>query len=225
MTAICALLLDMDGTLVDTEPVHIEAHRRFLATVGIVPTEAELLGNIGKGDEQFYRDLMALHGRAGDADAWVAAKDQVVGDLYRHQGVPVRAGVHALLDHASEWGLTCVVVTSSGRELARTALESSGLAGRLPMRVCYEDTVEHKPRPDPYLLAASRLSMPPAACLVIEDSASGVASGCAAGCLVVAVQGHIPAAALRRAGALRVLERVDEILPVQALAIQLRTSK
>ena len=222
MSAISTLLLDLDGTLVDTEPWHFEAHRRFLATVGIVPTEAELFGNIGKGDERFYNELMVRHGKTGDTYAWVAEKDRITAELYRSHGVPVRPGTRELLDHAFSHGLACVVVTSSNRELATVALEASGLAARLPMRVCYEDTERHKPHPEPYALAASRLSVPTSACLAVEDSMSGISAAHAAGAFVVAVQGHTSAADQRRAGATRIIERMDELIPVEAQSFTAR---
>ncbi|MEK7412553.1 MAG: HAD family hydrolase [Planctomycetota bacterium] len=222
MPAITTLLLDLDGTLVDTEPRHIEAHRQFLATVGIVPTEADLLGNIGKGDERFYNELMLRHGKTGNMFAWVAEKDRITGELYRSLGVPVRPGTHELLDHAFANGLACVVVTSSNRELATVALEESGLAARLPMRVCFEDTERHKPHPEPYALAASRLGVPPSACLAVEDSMSGISSAHAAGVQVVAAKGHAAAADQIRAGATRVIERLDELVPIGAQSFTAR---
>lgn len=218
MPAISALLIDLDGTLLDTEPLHFEAHRRFLAGRGVVPSEAELVGNIGKGDREFYRDLIQTHGLDGDPDAWVAEKTAILAGIYRADGVPLRPGVHGLLAHAAAQGVPCVVVTSSGRELARCALEVAGLDVRLPMRVCHEDTRRHKPHPEPYLLAAVRLGLPPAACLAIDDSSSGVAAARTAGCPVVAMRGHLPEAAVRAAGALRMLDSLAELVPLRALA-------
>lgn len=210
-----ALLLDMDGTLLDTEPLHFAAHRRFLATVGIVPSEAQLVGNIGKGDVTFYAGLMAEQGKHGDAVAWVAEKTRMLIAIYREQGVRLHPGGHELLDHAWRHGVTCLVVTSSERELAEAALEAAGLGRRLSLRVCREDTVRHKPHPEPYLLALQRLALPAERCLVVEDSPSGIAAGRTAGCRVAALAGHFDAAALQRAGAQRVLTRLDDLLPLE----------
>jgi HAD superfamily hydrolase (TIGR01509 family) len=215
MAVPAALLIDLDGTLLDTEPLHFEAHRRFLATVGIVPSEAELVGNIGKGDVTFYRELIAARGVAGDPAAWVAAKTAVLIGIYRERPVPANPGAAALLDEAWRRGIATVVVTSSERALAVAALNSAGLDARLPMRVCREDTRRHKPHPEPYLLAAVRLGLPPAVCLAIEDSPSGVAAARTAGCSTAALAGHIPGAELARAGATRVLARLDELLPLE----------
>jgi len=209
-----ALLLDMDGTLLDTEPLHFEAHRRFLASVGITPSEAQLVGNIGKGDVAFYRDLMTAQGKQGDPVAWVAEKTRVLIAIYRQQGVRLHPGGQELLDHAWRLGITCLIVTSSERELAEAALEAAGLGQRLALRVCREDTVRHKPHPEPYLLAMQRLALPAESCLVVEDSPSGIAAGRTAGCRVAALAGHFGAADLQRAGAQRVLTRLDDLLPL-----------
>ena len=199
-----ALLLDLDGTLVDSEPRHVRAHQRFLASVGLEVTEADCLGNIGKGDRSFYRWLRERAGRTdGDPDAWVEAKTQVLIDLYRTEGLPVRPGVQDLLDRAWRDGIPCHVVTSAERCLMVASLAATGLAPRLPLRLCFEDVPHgrHKPHPFPYALAAARLGLPPERCWAVEDSVSGATSAVAAGCRTFVVPGLVPVAALRATGA------------------------
>lgn len=211
-----ALLLDFDGTIVDSEPKHCEAHRRFLASQGITASDDELYGNIGKSDRLFYLDLMARHGRSGDVQAWMEAKTAILMDLYRSDGLELRPGVRALLDHAWSEGVPACVVTSSERRLAALGLELTGLARRLPMRVCYEDVVRRKPDPAPYLLAAARLGVPPERCLAVEDSANGARSACSAGAVVVGFIGLTSGEALADAGAGRCIHALDELIPLQA---------
>ena len=206
-----ALLLDLDGTLVDSEPCHFEAHKRFLASVEMPVTQDDVIGNVGKGDLVFYHSLLARAGRTADVEAWVHAKTAVLIGMYRSGGLALRPGVTGLLARASASGVFAHVVTSAERELAALSLEVTGLAQRLPARVCYEDVIEHKPNPAPYLLAASRLSVPPAQCLVIEDSISGVKAGVAAGCTVIGFVGIISADDLRAAGAHRTVTTLDEV--------------
>jgi HAD superfamily hydrolase (TIGR01509 family) len=198
------LCLDLDGTLVDSEPRHFEAHRRFLRQRGVAFTEADLVGNIGRGDRVFYRDLTASQGirlSEDEAAAWVAGKTAVLMQLYRDEGLPLRPGVRDLLDRALADGVAAVVVTSSGRELATLSLEVAGLSPRLPARICHEDTPQHKPNPFPYALACSRYAVPPQRALVVEDSVAGVTSGTAAGAWVIGSAGLISAPRLRTAGA------------------------
>lgn len=211
---VAALLLDLDGTLVDSEPCHFRAHEIFLALHGIAVTQADLIGNIGKGDPEFYTLLAARHGLAVDIPAWVADKTEVLLGIYREGKLPCQPGVTALLDHASAEGITCCIVTSSERRVAAAALGSAGIAARLPMRVCREDTPRHKPDPGPYLLAASRLGLPPASCLVIEDSVSGMRSAIAAGMPAIGFAGLIPAQRLREAGAMRTITDHADLVPL-----------
>jgi HAD superfamily hydrolase (TIGR01509 family) len=206
-----AILLDLDGTTVDSEPLHCEAHRRFLATKGVPITDAELVGNIGKGDQTFYAALMKERGITADAKAWVEHKTDTLIDLYHEGRLTLRPGVQSLLDRARHAGIACCVVTSADRRLAVAALEVTGLAARLPMRVCFEDVARHKPDPQPYLLSASRLAVSPRRCLAVEDSISGVKAARAAGCRVLAFRGLVADAALRAAGANELVDTLDGI--------------
>jgi HAD superfamily hydrolase (TIGR01509 family) len=214
MAPIAALLIDLDGTLVDSEPVHLDAHRYFLGSKGIVPTVDDIHGNIGQGDRQFYAALAARHGVEIDVEAWVRAKSEVLLTSYRTDGLPRRPGVDDVLAHAWHAGICCCVVTSSERDIATEALRAAGLEDRLRLRVCYEDTERHKPDPSPYLLAARRLGLPSHHCLAIEDSISGVRAARAAGAQVAGFAGLIPADELRKAGAHHIVSHLAELLPV-----------
>lgn len=209
-----AVLIDFDGTIVDSEPKHCAAHRRFLAGQGIEIDDEAIYGNIGKSDRAFYLELMARFGRQGDVDAWMAAKTELLIEIYRSEGLHLRPGIAQLLDHARSEGLACCVVTSTERRVANLALELIGFGQRLPMRVCYEDVATRKPHPAPYLLAASRLGVPIERCLVIEDSVSGVTSGVAAGANTVGLIGLTSEAALLAAGAARCVRSLDELIPL-----------
>jgi HAD superfamily hydrolase (TIGR01509 family) len=207
-----ALLLDLDGTLVDSEPRHFVAHERFLATVGMPVTRAEVVGNVGKGDRAFYRSLCARQGVTVDVVDWVQRKTDVLMQLYRDEGLPLRPGVHDLLERAAQRGIFAHVVTSAERRLAALTLEVTGLAARLPARICHEDVTAHKPSPEPYLLACQRLGVPPARCLVVEDSLSGVRAGVAAGCTVVGFAGIVTGDELRAVGAHRIVDSLAEVV-------------
>jgi HAD superfamily hydrolase (TIGR01509 family) len=211
-----AILLDFDGTTVDSEPKHCAAHRRFLATQGIELSDAEIYGNIGKSDRLFYLDLMARFGKQGDVFAWMAAKTELLLEIYRAEGLDLRPGVRELLDHAFEQGVPVHLVTSTERRVANLALQLVGLDRRLPNRVCYEDVERRKPAPDPYLLAATRLGVPPQRCLALEDSASGVTSAATAGALTIGLVGLTKANDLLAAGAKRCVESLAELIPLHA---------
>lgn len=213
-----AVFLDLDGTLVDSEPLHCEAHARFLKTQGLEISEERILGNIGKSDRRFYLDLMEQSGVRGEVDAWMAEKTRILISIYREENkLRLMPGVVEFLDYAGSEGVPCAVVTSSHRLLATAALEVTGLAARLPMRICHEDTPLRKPDPSPYLLAARRLDVPAGNCLVVEDSVFGVTAGVAAGAFTVAMRGYTAEAEILAAGARRVVGSLADLLPLKRL--------
>lgn len=207
------LFLDLDGTLVDSEPLHFEAHRRFLASVGVPVSQRDLEGNIGRGDRAFYEDLMRRQGKMGDAADWVRRKTDVLIGIYREAGLRLRPGAEALVARCRRSGVCCVVVTSSERRLCVAALEASGLAALLPIRICHEDVARHKPDPAPYDLAAARLAVPAGRCLAVEDSETGVRSARAAGCRVIGLRGLVSDGRLLVAGAQRLVDSLADIDP------------
>ncbi|MBA2479765.1 MAG: HAD family phosphatase [Planctomycetes bacterium] len=219
-----ALLLDLDGTVVDSEPKHIQAHRRFLATQGITPSDELIFGNIGKSDRHFYSTLIQHHGIQAEPEHWMAKKTELLKDLYRIDGLALRPGALELLDNAYAQGICTAIVTSSERRLCALSLEAAGLAHRLPIRVCHEDTVGHKPDPAPYLLAMRRLSVPASRCLVVEDSISGVTAGKAAGCTVVGFPGLVPEKELIAAGADHCVASLASVLSLPSTTARLRAA-
>jgi HAD superfamily hydrolase (TIGR01509 family) len=196
-----ALLLDLDGTLVDSEPRHFLAHRAFLAGMGITIDERDHHPFIGVGDAAFYRHLMAARGVSGDAEAWVAAKTDELIRQYRADGLTLSRGGADLIAWLQSSGFPRMLVTGSERRLAAAAVEAAGVGHVIVSRVVREDTVATKPDPAPYLLAAARLGVPATSCLAVEDSLVGVRSAVAAGCITAGFSGLVPAADLVRAGA------------------------
>ena len=207
-----ALLLDLDGTLLDTEPIHVRAHREHLDTLGVAVTDAEIWGNIGKGDGEFYAGLLQRAGRAGDPVALVHGKTIRLREIYHSHGVAWRPGAPELIARSRVTGITAMVVTSSDRQTAACALAASDGGAELRLRLCAEDVARRKPDPEPYALAARRLGLPPERCWAVEDSPSGVASARAAGVgWVFAVPGHIPGERLRAAGAHDLVDSLHDI--------------
>ena len=185
-----ALLWDLDGTLVDTEPSWIAAEYRLVAAFGGSWSDEHaraLVGNPLLVSAEYLREHGGVALPAAEIVDLLLA--QVIADVRR--SVPWRPGVTRLLAESRQRGLPAAMVTMSYRELADT------VAGQLPAGtfdavVTGEEVSRGKPDPEAYLLAASRLGVDPARCLAIEDSPAGVASAEAAGCLVVAVPNQVP---------------------------------
>ena len=183
--ALAAVLFDMDGLLVDTEPLWLETETEVMARLGAPwsPQDQEAL--LGGSMDRTVSYLLAKAARP--APPATVARWMLDGmlDRVRAGRVVVRSGARGLLAEVAAAGLPRALVTSSQRAFAEAVLSATGMA--FPVTVCGEDVTATKPDPEPYLLAVKLLDVDAAGCVVLEDSPNGVASATAAGCRVVAV--------------------------------------
>ena len=196
-----ALLFDMDGLLVDTEPLWLETETEVMARLGAPWTEADQEQLLGGSMARTVAYILARaraappqHSKATRAAPTpeVIASWMREGMLKRTAAgrVTVRPGARELLAAVVASGVPSALVTSSERVFAEAVLASTGF--RFQAVVTGDDVTAHKPDPEPYLLAAKLLGADPARCVALEDSPSGVASAGTAGCLVVAVPSLLP---------------------------------
>jgi len=182
------VLFDLDGTLAHTEPIQWESYRRALRAYGAdVDLETYRRHWIAvEGGSEWACRTFALPVTPAELRARKAAEYRaLIAD-----GVPARPGAHeALARLAPEYALA--VATNSIRGEVDVVLGHLGLCEFFTALVAREDYVEAKPAPDPYREAARRLGLAPAACVVVEDTARGVRSGLAAGCVVIAVPSEL----------------------------------
>ncbi len=181
-----AVLWDMDGTLVDTEPYWIEREHELVAEFGNGSwTEAHAHAIVGK-DLRDSAAYMREHGALTlDIDAIVnLLLDGVIERV--HRAVPWRPGARELLADLLDHGIPCALVTMSWTRFT-DAIVPMLPTGSFRTVVAGDDVVNGKPHPEPYLLAAARLDVDPHDCIALEDSFTGVRSADAAGCCTVAV--------------------------------------
>ena len=184
--AFAAILFDLDGTLVDSERETAEAMARALVRHrGIAITQADRDFIIGRSWVAIHERLAAAYPELGWslaelAEATAIVREEVLAEL----GVTVLPGARDI----RRIGEPRALVTGSSRREAAQMLAHLGLAEVFPVIVAAEDVPRSKPHPDGYLRAAAVLGVDPARCLVIEDSAAGIAAGRAAGCTVVGVR-------------------------------------
>jgi HAD superfamily hydrolase (TIGR01509 family) len=184
------VLFDMDGLLVDTEPLWFETEADVMARLGAPWTTQDQEQLLGGSMDNTVGYLLARATRpAPPADV---ARWMTEGMLRRaaEGRVAVRPGARALLDEVARAGLPFALVTGSQRPFTEAVLASTGF--RFPVTVTGDDVTRTKPDPEPYLLAAKLLDADPGQCVALEDSPNGVASATTAGCLVVAVPTLLP---------------------------------
>jgi HAD superfamily hydrolase (TIGR01509 family) len=185
-----AVLWDLDGTLVDTEPYWIECEYALVATHGGQWDDVHAHALVGKDLLTSARYIRRHGGVLLPPEQIVELLlDGVVERVRRH--VPWRPGARELLTALTALGVPNALVTMSYRRAA------DGVVGALPpgtfATVVAGDDVRHgKPHPEPYLIAVDRLGVDPGRCLAIEDSPTGVTSAVAAGVPTLGVEHLLP---------------------------------
>jgi HAD superfamily hydrolase (TIGR01509 family) len=182
---VAAVAFDLDGVLIDSEPVWEEVRRAYVDEAGgrwLPEAQRRLMGmSTAEWSAYLSRDLGV--GRPPETGA--AEVLDRMAERYRH-GPPLLPGaVEAVERLAARWPLG--LASSSSRALIDLVLDVGGLAGRFRATVSTEEVPRGKPAPDAYLEVAARLGADPKACVAVEDSSNGVRSAAAAGMRVVAI--------------------------------------
>lgn len=180
-----AVLFDMDGLLVDTEPLWFETEAEVMARLGAQWTTEDQKQLLGGSMPRTVSYLLAKAARP--APPQTVERWMTEGMLARAAAgrVAVLPGARELLTEVAAAGVPYALVTSSRRVLAEAVLAGTGL--RFPVTVTSDDVPVTKPDPAPYLLAAKLLDVDPAQCVALEDSPNGTTSATAAGCRVITV--------------------------------------
>jgi HAD superfamily hydrolase (TIGR01509 family) len=182
------ILFDLDGTLVDSERESAEAMARALSVgLGIEISQAERDFIIGRSWVEIYANVRRHHADlTWSRDQLIAATADAREQVFAEVGMTVLPGAVAAVQRFAEFprGL----VTGSSRQEAAQVLIALDIGGEFDVVVASEDVEQSKPAPDGFVAAAAALGIAATDCVVIEDSAAGVAAGLAAGAGVIAVR-------------------------------------
>lgn len=184
-----AVIFDMDGVLVDSEPLFLNAINRLLAqeNASAVSEEENERHLIGTTVEETWRRLKTMRNLPQAVDIYMEKYDVVVRQVLKEQLKP-QPGVSHLIRECRQRRLPKAVASSSLRSWVDLKLEALGLQDAFDAVLGGDEITHGKPAPDIYLLAAQRLGVPPAECIAIEDSPVGIAAAAAAGTYTVAVR-------------------------------------
>jgi HAD superfamily hydrolase (TIGR01509 family) len=181
-----AVLFDMDGLMVDTEPLSRTAWDRVLASQGVAIADDLYDRMLGRRTTESVELVLAANRLPWSAAELIDLKTRAFLEILT-EGVPAMPGLNVLLDELDRRGLPWGVATSSPRRIAEVILRGLSLDGRCRALAAGDEVVHGKPAPDLYLLAAARLGVASSTCLALEDTAVGCASAAAAGMRAVAV--------------------------------------
>ena len=183
-----AVLWDMDGLMVDSEPLWTRAEEELAGALGgtwDAEVKARIVGtrlDVAVPTILTYFGVEATPERVGTTAAWLLHR---MVELFGRDDLPLLPGVRSLLAAVADEQVPMALVSSSYRVLVDAVL--AGGLGPFAVTLAGDEVDRGKPAPDPYLVAAQRLGVDVTRCVVLEDSPAGVTSGEAAGCAVVAV--------------------------------------
>ncbi len=178
-----AVVFDLDGVLVDSEPFHAETLVSLAADLGIQLSHQETRRFIGVSDEEMWGILMRENRCAGEYRAKELAELQAERTLERLSSwrLPPRDGVPELLVELRSLGILTAVASSSPGAYVDYVLKAADLSVYFPVRVAGDGVENCKPHPEPYRKAAELLGIPVRAAAAVEDSPSGIESASRAG--------------------------------------------
>jgi HAD superfamily hydrolase (TIGR01509 family) len=201
-----AAIFDCDGTLVDSEPLARTAWERAMTPYGYVVTDADAEACVGLPFPRVHA-YFAERAALPDGDTmWI----EFSGELFKliDTDLALFEDAVAAARELREQGVPVAVASSSPRERLQRTLGRAGLLDAFDVTVAGDEVAHGKPAPDMFLLAAQRLGVEPARCVVIEDSPPGVQAGIAAGMVTLAVC-RVPGTEASLAAADRVLDTVS----------------
>jgi HAD superfamily hydrolase (TIGR01509 family) len=177
-----AIIFDMDGVLVDSEPVHMAAEFELHKKLGIKVPESMFYSFVGLSLYKMWETLKNEFSLAQSVEELIRIDDVFRIEYFsRLDSMPVITGIPELLEAVNGAGLPVALASSSPRKIIDYTLEKSGLKKYFPLTISGQEVEHGKPAPDIFLAAASLVARKPSDCLVIEDSRNGVLAAKAAG--------------------------------------------
>ncbi|MDT2660874.1 HAD family phosphatase [Enterococcus hulanensis] len=194
MKKVKGIIFDMDGLLFDTESIYCEANLVVADKYDIPFTKDTYARFIGISDEEVWAELHKMYADHGEEtvqkfidESWGMAHDR-----FKTGEVDLKPGVHELLAYLEEKEIPRVLASSNVRPVIEILLEHAGIRDKFSDIISAEDVKFAKPDPEIFVIAAERLGMSGADCLVLEDSKNGILAAEGAGVPVVMVPDIVP---------------------------------
>lgn len=178
---VAAIIFDMDGLMLDTEPLYQAAWQATSAELGYVLDDPSYAALVGRPTDDCERELVRWFGPGFPLDRFRVRWPERWQAEVAANGVQQKPGLPEILAFAAAQRLPVAVATSSEADYAAFSLQHAALEGRFDVIVTRDQVARGKPAPDIYLEAARRLQVDPAACVALEDSEAGILAASGAG--------------------------------------------
>jgi HAD superfamily hydrolase (TIGR01509 family) len=203
-----AVVFDLDGTLIDSESLVLDAYMAAAARHDVPFTHDQFLGLVGRHREHSEMKMREYFGETFPLEKFYASVAEHVGD----RAAPLKPGALNVLDHLDRLGAPYALATSSGPGWVAKHFSAHKLGERFRGVVTRDDVTHGKPHPEPYLKASTILGHHPADLLAIEDSPAGVTSAHAAGLMTLMIPDLIQPDDDIRARALHIGASLEDVL-------------
>ena len=204
------VIFDMDGTMLDTEPISLQGMIHAAEAKGkTMPLEFyhQFMGR----NVAFVRRLLEQRfGDGIDYDEIAALHQNYIDGYIEKNGIPIKKGLHALLDKLESLKINKCVATSTAKALAISKLTTAGIVHRFEVFVCGDEVAESKPNPEIFQKAAALCNTAPAESLIIEDSIAGAEGAYNAGIPYILVPCIAPLTDAVKQRAVAVCKDLDE---------------
>src|SRR3954451_1785107 len=182
-----AVIFDLDGVLLDSEPIYLAATNSVLAAEGKYISPEQNARYIGVRFRDMLADIIPGMGLAHDADYYIEATRAAVLEAFGKPLTPP-PGARELIERLADHGVPRAVDSSSVHAWVEQVLTNLGVREHFPIVVGGDDVAHGKPSPDIFLRCAELLGVDPARCVVIEDSANGVLAARSAGMAAIGLR-------------------------------------
>ncbi len=223
MSARRAVLWDMDGTLIDSEEYHWIAWRHTMAEESVTITREQFLASFGQRNDSILPRWLGAAATPERIQNIANAKEELYRGLIRKYGIAPLPGVERWVHRLHEAGWKQAIASAAPRANVDAILEALSATRFFEGIVSAEDVKNGKPDPEVYLVAASRVGVPPDRCIVVEDAAAGVDGARRAGMKSIGVnrnRGYLPADVVVKSLDLLELNAFETLLSGVALPVQ-----
>jgi beta-phosphoglucomutase len=207
------VIWDVDGTLVDTADLHYAAWVALAGELHQPFARSDFAATFGRRNPEIIKEVFGASYSEQEIADLGTRKEELYKAAARKQGVALLPGARALLEGLHAAGFRQAIGTSAPLANVNLILELTGAAALFDAVASMEDTQRGKPDPQVFQVAADKLGVLPAKCLVLEDAVAGVQAARAGGmkCIAVRFVGHHPESTLMAAGADLVVRTLEEV--------------
>ena len=194
------IIFDLDGTIIDSEPVAMEAWIKAGEEFGVTIQKEDLLPMIGVNEESNRRMMLDRFGGNLPFKAMLERVREITKQSYQ-EGVPVKEGVKELLDLLEDFGIRRCIATSSRKTRSEDILSRIGLLREFEFLLSGEEITHSKPHPEIFELAMARMGIPSTSTMIVEDSKNGILAAKASGAISVLIPDLLPVDAIMKENA------------------------